>query len=259
MAFEYLVRAQLERMNPKATTGLWLAEEAFDFAKKRLSEGHSLSVEMDCLITGMGRPTRPSLPAENPHQVLAELYDLLNQTKNLHARFVTTGKLNRDLLECYLKLARFHGWLVGTGSVVVPYNLNQVDQRAVYELEAMFDLVKWDNFKASRRCLLRPQFRNYSKYGVNEPDLVIDDMIVDLKATASGSLDRRDIDKLFKYFALAELDGLKGRRKGGINKLALYFSRFADWLIIDLRNDYPPEKIEKFLEWHRKKRTQKAN
>ena len=117
----------------------------------------------------------------------------------------------------------------------------------------MFDLVKWEQFKAKRRCLLRPQFRVSSKAGQHEADLVIDDMLIDLKATDCGSLDRRDIDQLLRYFALAEIEGLKGRRKGGINKLVLYYARFGDSLVVDLKRDYPPEKVEKYLEWYRLK------
>ena len=100
---------------------------------------------------------------------------------------------------------------------------------------------------------MRPQFRFSSQAGQHEADLVIDDMLIDLKATDCASLDCRDIDQLLRYFALAEIEGLKGRRKGGINKLVLYYPRFGDSLVIDLKRDYPSEKIEKYLEWYRQK------
>ena len=258
MAFEYLVRAQLQRINPLAVTGQWLAEEAIYAATQQLSESGYLYAEADYFIQGMsGRFERVTKQAKDPHKLISHLYGFVEKAKVLETQFIKNGLLNRELLESYLKLSRLHGQFVGSRAFVAPFDFDQVDPRAVHELEAMFDLVSWDQFKAKKRCLLRPQFRSSSDRGRFEPDLVIDDMIIDLKALESRSLDRRDIDQLLLYFALAELEGFKGRRKGGINKLALYFSRFADWLVIDLRNDYSPEKIEKFIVWHRKRRMPK--
>ena len=260
MAFEYLVRAQLQRINPNAQTGQWLAEEAIEVAKNNLKQLGYIYAEVDYFYEGLsGRPERATSRSKNPRKLLAQLDRLVDLTKTLEFNFVKSGLLNRDLVEGYVKLARLHGRFVGQGTFVAPYELDQVDPRAVHEMEAMFDLVDWSKFKAKKRCLLRPQFRSSFGLGRFEPDLVVDDTIIDLKAIESRWLDRRDIDQLFGYFALAELEGFKGRRKGGINKLALYFSRFADWLVIDLRNDYPEEKIEKYLALHRKRHARKAN
>lgn len=253
-AFEYVVRAQLQRINPNAVTGLWVAEEALDLAQESLNNAGHLKAESEDFIEGWsGRPQRVSRYVKEPHKLLADLRAALDQTRILDSRYIDDGVLSTELLEGYLKLARWHGLFIGTGAFVVPYEWNQVDPRAVFELRAMFDLVKWEQFKAKRRCLLRPQFRFSSKVGRFEADLVIDDMLIDLKATDSASLDRRDIDQLLGYFALAEIEGLKGRRKGGINKLVLYYPRFGDSLVIDLKRDYPQEKIEKYLEWYRLK------
>lgn len=255
VAFELLVRAQLQRINPDAIVGRWLVEEALEFAQKKLDESGYLQEESDWVVESLsGKMTRLRRYSKDPKNAIARLYELLDITKTLQIRFIADGVVSHDLLEGYLKLARLQGRFVRERELVIPYNLDQVDSRAIHELKFMFDQVDWSRFKANKRCLLRPQFRRFSDPGINEPDLVIDDMIVDLKASKSSSLDRNDIDSLLKYFALAKLDGLKGQRKGGINRLALYFARYADWLVIDMRKDYPPEKIEKYLAWYREKK-----
>ena len=90
-AFEYVVRAQLQRINPMAVTGRWLAEEALDFGKARLIEHGYLSAESDDFIEGMSGPMRYYLPAKEPQKVLTELYKFLAQAKELHSRFIDDG------------------------------------------------------------------------------------------------------------------------------------------------------------------------
>ncbi len=253
-AFEYVVRGQLQRINPRAIPDHWLAEEALDAVSRHLRECGYLDIESEYTVEGMsGKPERFSVPAKAPEKLLAQLRKMLHRTKALHAQFIADGVLGTELLENYIKLARWHGGYVKWGTFSVPHDWNNADPQAVHELRSMYDLVKWEQFKAKRRCLLRPRFPLSSQHGQNEPDLVIDDLIVDLKTTASATLQRGDVDQVLRYFAHSEIEGFSRRRKGGITKLQLYYARFGDSVLIDLANDYPREKVEKYLAWYRQK------
>ena len=196
---------------------------------------------------------RLNATAELGRSLVSEAVDLAELTARGGGR-VSWVLVDDILVSCWMTAKIIGSFQVSQRnpgeSVYIPFKFPGVDISGLKDVRAMFALVDPEIFRAKRRCLLNPTFRFKHPVGTNQPDFVIDDMIVDVKCTARKSLDRRDIDQLLRYYALSKIYGFDERNDvGEINRLAIYFARFAQMFVIDVRRDFPPERVIKFLGW----------
>jgi hypothetical protein len=94
------------------------------------------------------------------------------------------------------------------------------------ELQALYDLVRWDEFQPAHELVLNPRFQEGSHLvGGADADLYLDGCIIDIKTTARPRLDLDYIRQLLCYAALASVHGISGIDKAPVSELGVYFSR----------------------------------
>jgi hypothetical protein len=126
-------------------------------------------------------------------------------------------------------------------------------QSPVYRLtkNSWLRRVRTDDFRAKRSCLLNPTFGDASRLvGGADADLVIDSMLVDVKATKNFVVTRDHFNQLIGYMVLHDLTRIgEVRPKRRISKLAIYFARHAHLETFNVRDIVNPETYPRFVQW----------
>ena len=100
------------------------------------------------------------------------------------------------------------------------------------ELSQLHAIVPWDDFRPKRIGLLNPVFGTSRLVMGADADLVIDDMLVDIKTTVNSRVYREQFNQLLGYYLLHLIGGIEGApRRHALRRLAMYQSRQGRLLI----------------------------
>jgi hypothetical protein len=217
-AFDYLLRFYIQRLNPKASTQKWIAEEAvLDYESQKLNA-------------------------------------LLADAKSQHRKYLSSGKIDGKLLRSVLHLAQIDV-LYRAGDDSYYGSVGIVDQKDIRDLRRLISLVQPKMFKTKKACVLNPTFGRASDlvWGA-DCDLVIDDALIEIKTTKISKVKRDYFDQLIGYYILFRIGRIKGLGKThSIKRLGIYFSRHG-YLWIFKVSDVIREKLSpKFLSWFKKR------
>jgi hypothetical protein len=218
-AFDYLLRWHLQRATPHACTRPWAAEAA------------------------IGR-----LPAsQRPHAIA-----LLQLAKDQHARFLVHGDLTEELCAAAIGLARLDAvFRSGRGRAEIGVPPLPQD---LADLRALLAAVPASLTRPLDRCLLNPTFGEASRaVGGADADLVLDDMLVDVKTTKNFKLERMAFDQLIGYFLLATLGGMDAdpEPSRAITQVAIYFARYGCLVAWPLERLVPDGALQAAAAWLR--------
>jgi hypothetical protein len=76
--------------------------------------------------------------------------------------------------------------------------------------------------------LLNPIFGDASRaVGGADADLIVGDMLVDIKTTKKGTIKREYLNQLLGYFMLARMEKAIDPTVPAINRIGLYYSRYG--------------------------------
>jgi len=219
-AFDYLMRFWIETLNPNAETKHWVAENSVGLLEA-------------------GR-----LPASAALKRTAR--ELLEEAIACHMNYIKTCKLNDDIIATAIQLAQLDA--IYRAGYIDP-NLGKVDMLIIDEMRAMLELANKKEFTSKSYCALNPVFGEAS-FLVNgaDADLIIDDMLIDIKTIKSGKMDMSQFHQLIGYFILNQLGGVNGR-KIKINRLGIYFSRYGELVTFPsehIENDRFPQLVKWF-------------
>jgi len=93
--------------------------------------------------------------------------------------------------------------------------------------------------------------------GGADADLVIDEMLIDIKTTKIFQMKREYYDQLIGYYTLYRIDGIDGMPGNyEIKKLGVYFSRYGYLHIYDIEDIIDENKFPEFIEWFKDRATQ---
>ncbi len=235
-AFDYLMRFYLKRLNPDALTAPWVAEQV-------LADPYSPLLQ-DVIIdggTGQVLSYRETAFTHTAHSII-------DQAKDEYSQYLSAGRITGQLIESTLRLAQLDPIL---RAGIVGEDLGEVHREDVDDLRALISIVEPQSFKAVRLCLLNPTFGETSHLvGGADADLVIDDMIVDIKTTKNPRFQRDYFDQLIGYYILHEIGGVGGLEpRPEISRIAVYFSRQAFLGTLDLRDIISQETFPAFVHW----------
>ena len=178
-AFDYLLRFYVKRLNPHAVEKQWVAESAFKLFISPMDE-----------------------------IVYSKAEQILKEAKSNYAKYLKTGKLTEELLKSSLKLAQldpFHRRFLDQAPSWA-LQLGIIDPLDVKDLKQLIALVEPAVFKTKRRCLLNPTFGKASKMvGGADVDLILDDMMLEVKTTQFPEFKREHFDQLMGYYTLSRL------------------------------------------------------
>lgn len=174
-AFDYLFRFYLERENPNCVTKHWVAENSVALLEQTIDEnGKNAPKEMTAAFDKM------------------ILY--LDDAKDIHEEYLKSGNLSDDLIRSSIILAQMDTFY---RSGIIPSSLGQVESGDVQDLRNLISLVKLETFKAKNTCFLNPTFGYGSQLvGGADADLIVDDMLVDLKTTKFLSFTQEHYNQL---------------------------------------------------------------
>jgi hypothetical protein len=230
-AFDYLLRFEVNRRNPGAVTGPWVAE----YAKVRL-------------IGPLDALDDSSPVDEHLSQQVALLDGIVAAAKASSTAYMETGQVTDDLLADALRLAKletlFRSWL--------PFDdYESVNPDDVDDLRALLDVVPDHLFYSNEVCVLNPEFNKGTDHANGaDADLLVDDTLWEIKTTKSNAVRREHFDQLVAYFALARLYGVTGlKKKPRINKLSIYFSRYGDHVDFFVDEILHEPEFSDFLVW----------
>ncbi len=154
MTFDYLLRFHLERMNLKAETREWVAENS------------ALGDEIQ-----IGRK-------------VFSLDKLIAKARKNHAEFLKTGKITEELIESAWSLAQIEE-LYRSGRYedeMLLDKLGVIDPQDAKDLRQLIKVVNPKLFRAKKLCILNPIFGQASELVDGaDGDLVIDDTLIEIK------------------------------------------------------------------------------
>jgi hypothetical protein len=216
-AFDYLLRFHIEYWNPQFVVERnWIAETALNLLSNEYLEKGEVIVK---------------------------------QAKTNLNHFLETGKCDDELLKSALLLASLDPiFRAGVGKEYI----GLVDEQDVQDLRNLISVVAMQTFKAQKSLILNPSFGKASQMvGGADADLIIDDMLVDIKTTKNLELPKDYFHQLIGYLTLYYLNGVIERKKSlpEINKLALYFSRYSYLHVIQVESIASYEKLAQFGKW----------
>jgi hypothetical protein len=234
-AFDYLLRFYVQRLNPKAVTGRWIAE---------LSVSHPLSPLLTDVVLDADTGRISFTETDQTRQVR----EIIERAKKVHSNYLSSGEVTDEVIESTLLLAQLDP-VFRAG--FVDENIGTVHKEDVADLRNLISIVNPAVFRARELCLLNPTFGEGSRLvGGADADLVIDDTIIDVKTTKKPELQRKHFDQLMGYYVLHEITGVgELRPKPKITRVAVYFSRYAYLYVLDLHEVIDGRTFPDFIRW----------
>jgi hypothetical protein len=197
-AFDYGVRLMMRKINPMSIErDYWIADRAID-----------------------------RLPAKQQPRELK----IIEDARRRFEQFLKNGTLTDDLLVSMIGLAQLDSAYRSSGQYT-----DQVGQKPrvehIADLRALLARLPLEQFHAKKTCLLNPSFGEASR-AINgaDGDLIIDDVLLDIKTTKNPPLDSGDFQQLMGYYLLYRIGGITGfasfKGAHSISRVGIYFARF---------------------------------
>lgn len=239
-AFDYLLRFYIERLNPRSISSQWVAKKAL----KTIDSYSELSYDLD-------------------EQKLIEdtsLYDkaekLLCRAELDYSKYLKSGKVIKGLINSCMLLAQLEslrrGWEPDDDFID---RLGTIDEKDLKDLKKLLSIVDPNIFKSKHICILNPTFGKASQLvGGADADLIIDDMIIEIKTTKNHSFLREYFHQLIGYYILyriGNVDGLPNKHK--IKRLGIYYSRFGYLYTFDIKDVINNKTFPTFLKWFKER------
>lgn len=189
-AFDYLIRFYVERINKyRFKKGITIAEQSLH--EKILGEKYVLAQEI-----------------------------IKNAEKNL-SNYLETSALSDELIASAIKLAQLD--LVKRIGII-DNNLGVVDKRDIQDLRNLYSLLDNSQWLCKDYCLLNPNFGVTSYLvGGADADIIIDDVLIDIKTVKAAGINRQAFNQLFGYYILNRIEG-----SYNINYLGIYSARYGE-------------------------------
>lgn len=226
-AFDYLLRFYIERLNPKAVTRKWVAEEAV-FGDEDLED-----------ILFYPRKFKKLLKKANAE----------------YNKYLLKGVISSSLLRSVLCLAQLEVFYRRDVDDSYFAKVGKVDRKDFQDLRRLISLVESKVFRAKKACVLNPTFGRASELvGGADCDLVIDDTLIDIKTTKHFKVKREYFDQLVGYYILFRIGGIKGLlKRHSIKRLGIYFSRHGYLWLVNVGDFVKENQFSKFIAWFKKR------
>lgn len=225
IAFDYLLRFYLERINVGSRTSEWVAEEGV--------------ILLD------------------PLEGTSDKYEIakrhLENARELYQSYIQEGFLTDELISAAICLAHLEG--TRRSGTFNEADFKTINERDVADLRELMLLVQDQDFTSRKACYLNPTFGSLR----SNADLIIDDRLMDIKTTKALVLDRRHLHQLVHYYILLSLEGIDVGRKRPINyfeevcevnHICIYFSRHGYLHTMKITDLINPERFPGFIKWY---------
>lgn len=188
------------------------------------------------------------MSAQGFHRLSEQADLIITQARTNYAEFLRTQQLSLDLIKSALLLAKLDPF-ARRGQI--DENLNGVEERDIEDLRNIMALVDANLFRTTGGVWLNPTFGEASfLVGGADADLVVDDLIVEIKTLRDLKLKRDDFNQLIGYYCLSKIGSLNGSGEEiEISQIGIYYSRHSYLHVINMSEVVNPLTWTPFLEW----------
>lgn len=220
IAFDYIFRFYLERINKVNNNKIiiWPSERALDYLDGEIY-----------------------LVSQN----------IIDEVKKLKKEFIKSGYLSRELVRQTLRMSYIDS--VYRSGFGVEFIGKDADELEIDDIENQFKLVNFDLYRANNICLLNPSFDYASSLvGGADADVIIDDVLFDIKTTKNLDLKLDDFCQIIGYLLLYRISGAlcnHGIENSEIKRLGIYYSRYGYLFSFSVDEIVDSESLGKFTIW----------
>ena len=201
---------------------------------------------------GVGR----SLVAEHAPKIARKLagkssekrvHERLQRALAAYSAIPASGPLAREGAEACLDLAALE-WVYR--SRMMDGALRKATKDELAELQDLYALVPWDEFRPERVLYLNPLFGKGSYHvGGADADLVLDDMIIDIKTIKTQALEIETVRQLVGYALLGKRFGVNDDDPTHITRIGVYFARAGQLRTWTLSEVIDPSREKEVLDF----------
>lgn len=221
IAFDYLLRFYLQRLNPETISHPWVAEHA------------------------------PELVKDNK-TLFRKVTKIIAEAKKAHSHYLKSGRIERDILRSTIVLAPLD--LIQRAGVI-DKDIGRFDNEDIKDLKKLISIVDPKLFKAKRLCIVNPTFGKASGFvGGADADLLIDNMLIEIKTVKYWKLHRYHLNQIIGYYILSKIGGIDGApAKHKIDTLGIYYSRYGELYTFPIKAVINEQRLPSFIRWFRKR------
>ncbi|HEY9295675.1 MAG TPA: hypothetical protein VIQ31_04760, partial [Phormidium sp.] len=158
-AFDYLMRFYLKMLNPQAVDSGWIAEITLNALKR-----------------------------QGANRLYQQALFIVTQARENYTEFLKSQEITDDLISSTLQLAKLD---VIYRAGRIDQNLQHVEPADIEDMKALISVVDLSQFKTEGVVVLNPTFGLGSvKVREADADLVIDDLLIDIKTTKNFKLEQ---------------------------------------------------------------------
>ncbi len=218
-AFDYLLRFYVEKLNPCARSTAWVAEKSLSLLQVGCRSQSTLK-----------RATR-----------------IVKKAKEFYCEYMASSreaKPNPKLVRAAIDLAQLD----------LVYRIGLLDLRPIESAMAndlcnLLALIRADDFRAKRTCLLNPTFGSASVLvGGADADLFIDGTLIDIKSSQHLEMGRDIFNQLVGYYCLSCIGGVTGC-KGKVEAVAVYYARYGILHRVSIGSFVDRHRLPELLKW----------
>lgn len=166
----------------------------------------------------------------------------VNNAKQKIDKYMNDGILSKDLLSALIQISYID---IARRSGIVDPDFGLFTDEDILDLENLYSLMIAHDWRCKDQCKLNPNFGITSALvGGADADLIIDDMLIDIKVLANPGMTRQHFNQLFGYYFLSRIQG-----DYTINKLGIYSARYSDLITFNVEDILDTNQIEKLTDW----------
>ena len=123
-----------------------------------------------------------------------------------------------------------------------------VPREAQQDVLTLIQAVPQDAFQAHAQLILNPHFRAAGRFGGADADVLLDDLLIEVKATKHLQLDGSYLQQLTGYLILDRLGGTVGSALP-IRRLGVYYARHGVLQVMPVKDLYRPGLLPQLVSW----------
>lgn len=124
----------------------------------------------------------------------------------------------------------------------------RVPREARQDVLALAQAVPQNQFHAQVQLILNPQFHAAGRVGGADADVMLDDLLLEVKATRQLHLDGTYLQQLTGYLVLDRLAGTVGSTTP-IRRLGVYYARHGVLQVLPVKDLYRPGLLPQLVSW----------
>lgn len=223
VAFDYFIRFYLERLNLDFSKEFgWVAGGALRFVEVG-SQQHK------------------------------DFTEIINNAAIQKQNYLESGEITDELLSSILKLSTLEPIYRAKRGFE---HVGRAETEDINDLKNLIETINESDWTCKNRCWLNPSFNASILVGGADADIVLDDMLIEIKTVKRFCVSRQHLNQLIGYYILDCIAGIDEITKpSSINKIGIYFSRYGYFWSARIEDLISPEMTEKMIFWWSKIRS----